>query len=199
MKYFNISILFSLLFFLLPALSSGQKRSLSLIDAIEIAQAQCHDAMVARLNFMSQYWSHRSYRAELLPSVNISGGLMEFDRFYDSNDMLSRGVLISNDLMFLILQGNNYCDLDAYRLAEDSYLQAWQTMPNRIYPLYQLIKLYQLEGNKKKMAEYAEKVMNFEEKISSQAVNDMKREAHEIKMYILCPVLWQGIASFSLY
>lgn len=106
--------------------------------------------------------------------------LAKAGRYNDSNDMLRRGALISNDPMFLILQGNNFRDMEAYRMAEESYLKAWHTMPNRIYPLYQLMKLYQTEGNKKKVAEYAEKVICFKEKISSPAVNDMKREAHEI-------------------
>ena len=35
--------------------------------------------MVARLNFMSQYWSYRSFRAELLPAVNLSGGLLQYN------------------------------------------------------------------------------------------------------------------------
>ena len=75
-----IIITFFILNMLLPAVIIGQKHTLSLSDAIEIAQAQSYDAMAARLNFMSRYWSHRSYKAELLPSINLSGGLMEFDR-----------------------------------------------------------------------------------------------------------------------
>lgn len=80
MKKTTIAIFILLINSLLPASLGGQERTLTLADAIDIAQHQSYDAMVARLNFMSQYWSYRSYRAELLPSINLSGGLMEFDR-----------------------------------------------------------------------------------------------------------------------
>ncbi len=49
-------------------------------SAIKIAQQQSYDAMVAKQSFMSQYWSYRSFQAELLPSVNLSGSLLQFDR-----------------------------------------------------------------------------------------------------------------------
>lgn len=106
--------------------------------------------------------------------------LSEQERYNDSNDMLRRGALISNDPMFLVLQGNNYRDMEAYDLAEKAYLQAWHTMPNRIYPLYQLMKLHCQIGNNNKAKAYAEKVIKFKEKIPSPAVNDIKREAQKI-------------------
>ena len=94
--------------------------------------------------------------------------------------MLRRGALISNDPMFLVKQANNYRDMGAYDEAEAAYLKAWLSMPNRIYPLYQLMNLYQMEGDKEKSVEYAKKVLSFKEKIASPAVNDMKREAKKI-------------------
>lgn len=105
--------------------------------------------------------------------------LSEQERYNDSNDMLRRGALISNDPMFLILQGNNYRDMEAHELAEKTYLQAWHTMPNRIYPLYQLMKLHEKTGKAEKARDYAIQIINFKEKISSPAVNDIKREAFE--------------------
>ena len=58
--------------------ASGPK--LTLTEVIGLAQERSYDAMVARLSFMSHYWSYRSFRAELLPSVNLSGGLLQFNR-----------------------------------------------------------------------------------------------------------------------
>ena len=103
--------------------------------------------------------------------------LSDQGRYNDSNDMLRRGALISNDPMFLVLQGNNYRDMGAYELAEKTYLQAWHTMPNRIYPLYQLMRLHEQTGNMDKAKAYAIRIINFKEKIPSPAVNDIKREA----------------------
>lgn len=90
--------------------------------------------------------------------------LAKAGRHNDSNDMLRRGTLISNDPMFLVLQGNNYRDMGAFDEAEAMYLKAWHTMPNRIYPLYQLMKLYQKGNDTKMTTEYAEKVISFKEK-----------------------------------
>ncbi len=101
-------------------------------------------------------------------------------RYNDSNDMLRRGALVSNDPMFLVLQGNNYRDMGAYDEAEAAYMKAWLTMPNRIYPLYRLMNLYEKVGDKEKSVEYAKKVLSFKEKIASPAVDDMKREAKDI-------------------
>lgn len=106
--------------------------------------------------------------------------LAKAGRYNDSNDVLRRGSMISNDPMFLILQGNNYRYMEAFDKAEEMYLKAWSIMPNRIYPLYRLMLLYQQTGNDEKSIEYAKIVFSFKEKIPSPAVRDMKREAHEI-------------------
>lgn len=156
-----------------------------LFDTVqEMRKAEREYAMISGIRdsvFIKDYY-------ELLPQLegnkrflfNFGVMLAKAGRYNDSNDMLRRGALISNDPMFLVLQGNNYRDMEAFDEAEAMYLKAWHTMPNRIYPLYQIMKLYQ-KGNDKKMAvEYAEKVIPFKEKVPSPAVNDMKREAHDV-------------------
>lgn len=106
--------------------------------------------------------------------------LADQGRYNDSNDMLRRGAQISNDPVFLVLQGNNYRDMGIFEETESMYLKAWHNMPNRIYPLYRLMKLYEQTGDKAKCMEYAQRVMDFKEKVQSPAVNDMKKEAQEI-------------------
>ncbi len=78
--------------------------------------------------------------AQLLPMLKENGDflsdyariLAKANRYNDSNDILRMGTLISNNPMFLILQGNNYLEMEAYEDAEQLYLKAWHTMPNRI-------------------------------------------------------------------
>lgn len=111
---------------------------------------------------------------------NFGQILRDAGRYNDSNDMLRQGAMVSNDPMFLVLQGNNYRDMGAYQLAEQAYLEAWHMMPGRIYPLYRLMKLYEQQGDQARMVEYAEAVAAFKEKVSSPAVADMKCEAMEI-------------------
>ncbi|MDE6521863.1 MAG: O-antigen ligase family protein [Muribaculaceae bacterium] len=106
--------------------------------------------------------------------------LSEQGHYNDSNRILRRGAQLSNDPMFLVLQGNNYRDMEAYDIAEKAYIHAYHTMPNRIYPYYRLMKLYEQLGNLDKLNTIAVKVNSFNEKIQSSATNDMKAEALEI-------------------
>lgn len=101
-------------------------------------------------------------------------------RYNDSNDMLRQGTLISADPMFYILMGNNYKDMHCMELSEKAYKKAFSIMPNRIYPLYQLMQLYKETGNEKKAKEYAKKVINFKEKITSPATKHMKENAESL-------------------
>lgn len=98
-------------------------------------------------------------------------------RYNDSNDMLRQGAKVSPDPMFYILIGNNYKDMGYADLAEKTYQKAFAIMPNRIYPLYQLMLLYKEIGEDKKVKEYASKVATFKEKITSPATKQMKEEA----------------------
>lgn len=111
---------------------------------------------------------------------DFAGLLSEQGRYNDGNDMLRRGELVSNDPMFIVLQGNNYRDMGAYEEAEAAYIRAWHTMPNRIYPLYRLMKLHEQLGNAGKASAYAGRVAAFKEKIPSPAVAEMKKEAREV-------------------
>lgn len=112
----------------------GQNQTLALMDAIEIAQTQSYEAMVARMNLMSRYWSLRSYKAQLLPSINLSGGLMEFDRSmvetrnydngeikYVENNTLSNSLMLSVDQNIVPLGGTISLQSYLYRLDQFSY------------------------------------------------------------------------------
>ena len=62
-------------------------------EAIRAAQEQSIAAMVAKYTFLSSYWSFRSFRASRLPSLNLSGEVLSFDRSlrllqdYDTGEM----------------------------------------------------------------------------------------------------------------
>lgn len=101
-------------------------------------------------------------------------------RYNDSNDMLKRGTLVSADPMFHILMGNNYKNMRYLDFAEQSYRIAFSIMPNRIYPLYQLMKLYKDNEDIRQAEIYAKKVINFKEKITSPATRQMKEEAKAV-------------------
>ncbi len=64
--------------------------------------------------------------------------------------------------------------------AEKAYMKAFNSMPNRLYPLYQLMLLYEKEGNIEKMTKMAQQVIVFKEKITSPATREMKKKANVI-------------------
>ena len=107
---------------------------LTLPSAIQTAQQQSYDAMVARLSFMSQYWSYRSFKAELLPAVNLSGNLLQFDRSmvearnfddgrisYVENNSMTNSLSLSVDQNIVALGGKLSVQSYLYRLDQFSY------------------------------------------------------------------------------
>ena len=101
-------------------------------------------------------------------------------QYNDSNAMLRLGTLISCDPMFYVIQGNNYRKMGFYQYAEQSYKKAFNIMPNRLYPLYQLMLLYEKEGDMEKMTKMAQQVIAFKEKVTSPATREMKKKANVI-------------------
>ena len=55
-------------------------RTLNMQQVVRLAQENSITAMSNRNNFVARYWSYRSFKAELLPSLNISANLMQFNR-----------------------------------------------------------------------------------------------------------------------
>lgn len=103
--------------------------------------------------------------------------LREEGRFNESNAVFRQGTRCSADPMFYVLIGNNYKDMKHYDLAEQAYNKAFSVMPNRLYPLYQLMLLYQESGDKQKARALARRVIEKKPKIESRATRDMKKKA----------------------
>ena len=72
-------LLFSLAIILL-AYPIGAQRAMTLEEAIGTARSQSVAALQAKHAFVSTYWAYRSYQASRLPSLNLYGNLMNFDR-----------------------------------------------------------------------------------------------------------------------
>lgn len=108
--------------------------------------------------------------------------LRKHGRYNDSNDMLRQGTQISADPMFYVLMGNNYKDMGHFELAVQSYNRAFSVMPNRIYPLYQLMQLYKDANDVAKAKDCARQIIAFNEKIVSHATRQMKEDARNYLM-----------------
>lgn len=103
--------------------------------------------------------------------------LSDTKRYNDSNAVLRQGMQISNDPMFWILIGNNYRDLQCYQDAEQAYQKAFAIMPNRLYPLYQLMGLYEELGDMEALQRMAKKIIMMQPKIKSPATEAMMDSA----------------------
>lgn len=84
---------------------------MSLEDAIAEARRNSVQAIEARSNFVSDYWSWRSYQASRLPSIALYGTLGSFDRSFrllqnfDTGEMVyTKNYNMENDLGLRIRQ-----------------------------------------------------------------------------------------------
>lgn len=106
--------------------------------------------------------------------------LRENKRFNDSNAVLRKGTLECHDPIFLVVMGNNYCDMGLYEEADNCYRKAFLTMPNRLYPLYKRMKLQESLSNRNETVSLCKKIIAFKPKVVSPATNQMKLEAEII-------------------
>ena len=151
----------------------------------ERAKAESDYRMMAGVTnaaFLDDYY-------ELLPLLRSNerflfdfSKILEKDgRYNDSNAMLRLGTLVSNDPMLYVIQGNNYSKMGFFEEAEQAYQKAFHMMPNRLYPLYQLMLLYEREGKTEEMYQMAWRVLRFNEKVVSPATKEMKWKAKKIE------------------
>lgn len=86
---------------------------------------------------------------------------------------------LNNTILFTSL-GDSHKALAENVKAEQAYLQGWYMVPNRFYPLYLLAKLYDETGLTEKAIEMANKIIEKEVKVPSNAINEIKEEMQEI-------------------
>lgn len=106
--------------------------------------------------------------------------LQSAGRYMDSNAMLLKGIKISNDPMFWVLMGNNFRSMEMLDDAIKCYDVADEMLPNRLYPLYKKMLLWQERGNVTQAKKCAGELLHRVPKRSSSAVKDMQAEACRI-------------------
>ena len=75
---------FTLLSVLAPAIGAARELSLTLDDAIAMARVKSVDAAVALDELKTAYWQWRSYRADRLPEVSLTGTVPSYADRYTS-------------------------------------------------------------------------------------------------------------------
>lgn len=82
MRKKNLFLAFAV--FLLPvALLAQKEREITLGQTIAIARTQSVDAAVALNELKTAYWEYRTFRADLLPEVNLKGTLPNYNKSYN--------------------------------------------------------------------------------------------------------------------
>lgn len=71
-----------LLSYVSPLFSQQRTLVMTLDDVIETAHVQSQEALIAKHSFLSSYWSYRSYKAQLLPSLNLNSTLGQYNRTF---------------------------------------------------------------------------------------------------------------------
>lgn len=108
-----------------------------------------------------------------------------------SNALLERALLVSGDPMILNLLGRNYedlgnlnpaCSLLYFRKSEHCLRKSAHRLPGRLYPFYLLAKLYSNPRyyHPAKAREMANRVLAQREKVTSPAVNEMRKEMRQL-------------------
>ena len=130
----------------LCAASMASAQRLTLADAIRIAQGNSYDAMMAKYSFMASYWTYRSFKAELLPSMHLRGGLMNFDHSlvavrnyedgqvaYVNNNSLNNNLTLSVEQQIAATGGTVSLQSYLYRLDQFDYdRKTYNTQPLRV-------------------------------------------------------------------
>jgi outer membrane protein len=96
-KFFKMKklLLFSLIAMLLFSAKRAEAqevKKLTFQEVIKIAEEQSPNALIAKHRFRASYWQYRSYQAQYLPSLTLSGTTPDFsnglDKVYDSQNDL---------------------------------------------------------------------------------------------------------------
>lgn len=90
--------------------------------------------------------------------------------------MLERAEDYLNTTIIQTALGDSYKALGRYEKAEAAYFQAWYMAPGRFYPKYLLAKLYDENDQREKAVETAQELMEKEVKVTSMAIEEIRRE-----------------------
>ena len=126
---------------------------------------------------------------ELLPTerdnprflFNMAKMLEQKERWRDSNAILRMGTQVCGDPMFYVLMGNNYRKMEMNDLAEEAYRKAFAILPNRMYPLYQLMLLYKETDRQEEALQIARQIFEMRPKVKSPATDEMQEKAKELQ------------------
>lgn len=142
----------------------------------------------SRCFFVEDYYDMLPYKTDNREFLFKFGKkLREMKRYNDSNAILRISTRLDTDPMPYIVMGRNYEDMGMTKEADSLYQSAFHLQPNRIYPLYRQMKLYEAQRDTLLCLQKAEEIRVLRTKIESPAVQQMKHEADSIKNKAILP------------
>lgn len=106
--------------------------------------------------------------------------LNKVGKYEKSDSILKLGTEISSDPMFWNVMGNNSLALGHYREAEERYKHAFYMVPNRLYPLTLIVKLYYVEGDTVNFIDMYENALSFVPKVESPNTERLRKEITDL-------------------
>ena len=137
----NLLFIMGALFWGIPSSAQEEVMSLTLHQAIEIAQAHSPEAEAARHTYRSAYWSYRFYKANYLPSVTLTSSPYFNKQISkitqnDGTDIFAKQNQLGMDVQMKINQnvwftgGSLFVKSQTQRLEElDTHVSAYNTQP----------------------------------------------------------------------
>ena len=106
--------------------------------------------------------------------------LSKIGQYVESICIFEEYLHYGSDPMVYNCIGNNFKEMGEYKKAENMYIRASQIVPNRHYPLYLLMKLYQETEQIEKAKTMAHSLLNKPVKVQSTAIHEMQLEAKQL-------------------
>lgn len=143
--------------------ADGLAQRFSLSNAITIAQENSLDAQIARYSYMSSYWRYRSFKAQLLPSINLNSELVGFNHSVVearssetgrvnqvNNNTMTNSATLSVDQQIVTTGGTVSLQSYLYRLDQFTYKETtYNSQPVRISYTQPLRSFNSLKWEKK--------------------------------------------------
>jgi outer membrane protein TolC len=142
---------------------TARAQQVTLDNAISIAQENSYDAQLARFSFLAAYWTYRSFKAQLLPSMSLSGTVGSFDHSlvtarnfedgrvaYVDNNSLANSLTLSVEQQIAATGGTVSLQSYLYRLDQFTYKETtYNSQPLRVNYTQPFLQFNSLKWEKK--------------------------------------------------
>lgn len=123
---------------------------------------------------------YNDWNGDPLFLYNYASILNKYEYYGFSNELSEECKLYYNCYNIQLIIADNYEKLNMPDLSEKHYHYAKDMIPNRFYPLYKLMLLYNSTGNTSMGINVAKEIVHKEVKIPSYLVNKIKKEAANV-------------------